>query len=272
MTRPSSAGIALTLSVLVSASCRENTAPTQPDTGGALPWTVPALAVTSNSWITRANLPSTERFGLASAVVANAAGQSILYAIGGNAISGGSLSKVQAYNAATNTWTFKASLPKPLYESNGTGVIGGKVYISGGIVSYKAYATTLYMYDPATNIWTRKRDMPNSGFGGVTGVISDRLYVLTGCDQEDCYPSQADAFFYRYDPAANQWTVFPTPPSLHSGGVGAAIGGKFYVAGNAYGGRQLDVYDPATNRWTTKASAPVDREAPEWHSAASSTC
>ena len=257
MPRRSSVNIALTLCLLVSMSCGENTGPIQPTTEGRLPSTVSALAATSNSWITRADLPSTERSGLASAVVANAAGQSILYAIGGrNAI--GSLSKVQAYNAATNTWTYRASLPVPLYETNGTGVIGGKVYISGGISSYKYYRAELYMYDPATNTWTQKREMPNTGFGGVTGVIKDKLYVLTGCDQEDCAPSQQFVFFYRYDPATDQWAILPSPPSSHSGGVGGVVGGKLYVTGGLYGGSQLDVYDPATNQWTTKARAPRD--------------
>ena len=270
MTSGLSRSVGLTLCWLTLASCRDTT--TETETAEVPLPARPELAVGSNTWVTRADMP-TERWNVTTAVVPNAAGQSILYAIGGTSIvSGGSLSKVQAYNVATNTWIARAPLPVPLYATNGAQVIRAKVYVSGGVTSYKGYQASLYIYDPATNSWTRKHDMPNTTYAGVSGVINDKLYVLTGCDQEDCYPSQADAFFYRYDPAANQWTVFPTPPSLHSGGVGAAIGGKFYVAGNAYGGRQLDVYDPATNRWTTKASAPVDREAPEWHSAASSTC
>lgn len=43
---------------------------------------VPALAVTSNSWITRAALPMT-RSGHALATVTNSAGQSMVYVIGG---------------------------------------------------------------------------------------------------------------------------------------------------------------------------------------------
>ena len=74
-----------------------------------------------------------ERWGLAVADVPNAAGQSILYAIGGQTATGTPLGRVQAYNVATNTWTWKASLPLPLSETNGAGVINGKIYISAGL-------------------------------------------------------------------------------------------------------------------------------------------
>ena len=41
-----------------------------------------------------------------------------------------------AYNVATNTWTFRHRLPKPLAGSNGAGVINGKIYVSGGYSDY----------------------------------------------------------------------------------------------------------------------------------------
>lgn len=84
----------------------------------------------------------------------NASGQSILYAIGGRAIGGGSLGKVQAYNVATNKWTDKALLPVAAYLTNGAGVIGGKVYISGGVTRDKFFRHELHVYDPATHACT----------------------------------------------------------------------------------------------------------------------
>ncbi len=128
-------------------------------------------------------------------------------------------------------------------------MIGGKLYISGGVASYKNYRAELYVYDPAANTWTRKRDMPNTTFRGVTGVINEKLYVFTGCDQEDCNFYEPAAF-YRYDPTTDRWTTIPKPANYHAWGMGGTIGGKFYVAG---GSNQLDVYDPATNEWTTRA-------------------
>ncbi len=246
----------------VSLGCRDDAGPpTEP--ASAIPANTPELAVTSNRWIARAALFGTERWGLATAVVQNAAGQSTLYAIGGKTATGatgGSLSKVQAYNVATNTWTSKASLPRPLYWTNGAGVIDDKIYISGGLAAQDSYQQALFMYDPARNQWTAKRSMPSTGYHGVTGVINGKLYVLTGCDQENCEPPQLSMTFYRYDPVTDQWATLPipsqpTPSSSHKGGVGGVIGGKFYVAGGQ-GHTRLDVYDPVTNQWTAKAAMP----------------
>jgi N-acetylneuraminic acid mutarotase len=137
-----------------------------------------------------------------------------------------------------------------LYSTNGTGVIRGKVYISGGLLADRNYRTELFVYDPATNSWTQKSHMPSQGFRGVSGVINNQLYVVTNCeDSSDGHCDFIPRAFYRYDPTTDEWTVLPDVPNYHGWGVGGVIGGKFYVAG---GSNQVDVYDPATNQWTTK--------------------
>jgi N-acetylneuraminic acid mutarotase len=239
---------------LTLAACSED-AITEPSSTEVFDQTALAVATTSNQWVTRADMPSGTRRDLATAVVTNSAGQSVLYAIGGKTPTGGSLSRVQAYNAATNTWSWKASLPVPLYWTNGAGVIGGKIYISGGRTSARGLSFGLYVYDPATNTWARKRDMPNTTFRGITGVINNKLYVLTGCDQEDCQFFDPIAF-YRYDPATDQWETLLEPTNWHGWGMGGTIGGKLYVTG---GRAALDVYDPATNQWTSRAPMPLRR-------------
>lgn len=255
MTRSSPLYVGFTMGALALAACGETA--TEPE-AAPVPSAEPALAVASNSWVSRADMPSTQRYNLATAVVTNGAGQSILYAIGGSTSTQGSLSSVQAYNVATNSWSWKAPLPQPLYSTNGAGVIGNKIYISGGIASYKNYRSELYMYDPASNAWTRKRDMPINSYSGVTGVINNQLYVLTGCDQEDCYSYEPIAF-YRYDPVTDGWTRLAAPTVSHQRGMAGVIGGKFYAAGGGWGSSELEVYDPATNRWTSKAPLPRGR-------------
>lgn len=218
------------------------------ESGPAVAANSAALAA-ANTWTRRADLPSTERRNPATAVVRNAAEQSVLYVMGGTTMSGASLGKVQAYNVATNTWSYKAEMPEPVYNSNGAGVINGKIYISGGLSSFKAYTEALYMYDPATNRWSQKQHMPESNEGGVTGVINDQLYVLTGCSTEDC-SDQINAF-YRYNPATDQWTRLPAPPSGLGRSIAGTIGKKFYVTWN---NGQVGVYDPVTNSWTARTA------------------
>jgi N-acetylneuraminic acid mutarotase len=257
-------GVALVLApalLFATIGCREDAeSPTAP-------LSEPTLTVTSNTWLKRAEMWGIVRYWMATATVPNSAGQSILYVIGGKTESGdsegygGSLSKVQAYNVATNTWTYPAPLPKPLYWTNGAGVINGKIYVSGGVASYQNHRPELYMYDPGKNTWTRKRDMPLPAWRGVSGVINNKLYVLPGCTQNtrlDCL-LQDPLVFYRYNPVTDQWTSLPPPSQRRMDGVAGVIGGKLYVAGGTdgtYARTGVDVFDPATNQWTSKASMP----------------
>jgi N-acetylneuraminic acid mutarotase len=212
-------------------------------------------AIGSNRWITRADMPS-DRTGPAVAVLGNGSGKSVVYAIAGSLADRVRPARmVQAYDVSTNTWSFKANA----YEAdatNGTGVINGKIYISGGSYGMNYRVKALYQYNPATNAWTRKHDPPGYSYGGVTGVLGGRLYVLTACpDEWACFPVVAKAF-WRYDPGSDSWVSLPTPPELHWGGAAGVIGGKFYVVGgrainDTVAAKKLDVFDPAANRWTT---------------------
>ena len=45
------------------------------------------------------------------------------------------LSRVDAYNVETRTWTALASLPVPRYDVIGATAIQGKLYVAGGIAT-----------------------------------------------------------------------------------------------------------------------------------------
>ena len=127
----------------------------------------PELAVTSNSWLKRADMWGVERTDLTTATVENASGKSIVYAIGGRSAAGGPLSKVMAYDVATNTWSVKACAAVQLYRMNQAAVLGGKIYVSGGCRFVRCLrdppSSALYVYTPATDTWSRKAEMPISG-------------------------------------------------------------------------------------------------------------
>ncbi|HET6796391.1 MAG TPA: kelch repeat-containing protein, partial [Gemmatimonadales bacterium] len=230
----------------------------------------PELAVASNSWLIRAKMP-VNRTNMAVATVTNAAGQSVVYVIGGLTTTGMPSEKVMAYNVATNTWTFRSPLPVRLAGSSGAGVINGKIYVSGGYSDYGGSfpGPKLYRYDPATNTWTQKRSIPilptdiggdRAAGNGVTGVIGGKLYVVSGCFQADDpwgYFETCNPLFFRYNPATDQWARLPNPFADSEWGaagpsIGGVIAGKFYVmTGSRYThDARMAVYDPATNRWT----------------------
>jgi N-acetylneuraminic acid mutarotase len=257
--------VAFILGLLALASCDEGSIPTRPEGPGDQPGLAPDFAWASNSWTARARMP-TGRNGHDAAVVKNASGESILYAIGGYPPwSSQVVDIVEAYNYVTNTWTTKAPLPVGLAHSNGVGVIGGKVYISGG--GHEVYFDRFdqlpytFAYDPLTDTWTRKANLPHRMSDGVTGVIDGKLHVLTGVCA-DCSSSEPDRRFYRYDPATNTWSFLHWAPHQHATGAGGVINGKFYVVGGWDGltaSNQLDVYDPVTTKWTTRAPMPTAR-------------
>ena len=263
----------LTGSALLAA-CGDET--TQPNPVGDEAATT-ASAVAHDSWLTLANMP-VNRTDLATATVTNAAGQSVVYAIGGvgwGQNPGSPVAKVTAYNVATNVWTSRRPLPKPLALTNGAGVLNGMIYVTGGYpdIGMNFPWPTVYVYDPATNIWTRKRDMPTvngepgrqyPAGGGITGVIDGKLYVVSGCYLKDpTYGSlyqYCNPLFLRYNPATDRWVILPSPfpPSTYGlttePSIGGVINGKFYVMAGSFETSEAHfvVYDPATNQWTTR--------------------
>lgn len=207
----------------------------------------PALAASeSNTWLVRRSVPY-DWTGMVTAVVPNAAGESILYGIGGANPDRLCLGRVKAYDVATDTWRSKTDLPAALCGINGAGVINGKIYVAGGDPSNhaKGPVASLYVYDPATNAWSRKADMPEGGSGGITGVIQGRLYVVT--------VTRTGPKFFGYTPATDNWRRLQSTDYWWLGGGGGVIDGKFYLIAQA-----LKVYDPGTDQWTTTGPLPGD--------------
>jgi N-acetylneuraminic acid mutarotase len=237
-----------------------------------------SAAATSGSWLVRANMPA-NRSGPATAVLRNAAGQDVVYTIGGLNPNRVPVRTVTAYNVATNSWTFRHQLPLPLAATNGAGVLNGKIYVTGGYGDYSGNypGRTVYMYDPASNTWTRNQDMPTidlgygdreyPGGGGVTGVISGKLYVVSGAFRANepwGYQEAYHSLFFRYNPATDRWTRLPAPfagTATISPYVGGVIGGKLYVmAGSPYThDAYFEAYDPATNQWVPRTPLGVSR-------------
>lgn len=164
------------------------------------------------------------------------------------------LTRVDAYNVETKTWTQLKSLPEPRIRHGAT-TINGRIYVAGGlglpvILGDPQPKKSLFVYDPETNTWTRKADMPQPVYLSRQANLLGRLYVYAaGTDLS------AERFF-AYSPATDRWVSLPVPPSRHMDGVMAALGGKLYLTnGNSQTSfnRELDVYDPATRRWTVKS-------------------
>lgn len=259
--------------VLTAVACSSDDSPTQPS--AEIPSA--AVAAAANSWSNRAAYPgrvTTEGF---LAMAPNAAGQSIVYYLGGvpmtedEAFNG---VRVKAYNVATNSWTTKTAGVQ-VWQTNGAGKIGSRIYFSGGLADENMehelfYTSDVWAYDYGSDRMIRKAGLPIVGGLGVSGVIDGKLYVLPGFCSTIGFPAPgycseerfATRRFFRYDPAANQWVGRPWAPHNHARGAAGVIQGKLYVVGGVdlrteAGTADLDVYDPATNTWKTLAPIPT---------------
>jgi N-acetylneuraminic acid mutarotase len=215
------------------------------------------VAPAANTWVKRADMP-TGRSGLVAAAV-----NGVVYAIGG--ATGEATAKVEAYFPNLTSfvlWGTKAPLPAPRVYPHGAAVLGGKIYVPGGLDAGHNPTKTLYRYNPATNTWTRKADLPRAGFGGVSAAIDGKLYVYVPYGP-DPYGPDPDAALYRYDPSTNAWTQRAQPPAFQRGAAVGVINGKMYLAGGMSAQNQLlatlRVYDPASDSWTLKTPMPTAR-------------
>lgn len=184
-----------------------------------------------------------------------------IYVIGGYPSSRTSVSTVQVYEAATDSWSLAAPLPGPVNHAMAAAV-QGKVYVIGGQSGASGggpFLDAVFEYDPDSDAWTTKSLMPTARSGGTAVVIDDKIYVAGGRP-----PHGHD--FAVYDPATDTWQTLPDMLTARNHLAGAAIEGKMYVVGGRFGaGFQsdmtdaLELFDPAKNSWTSQAPMPTVR-------------
>ncbi|MFC1522286.1 fibronectin type III domain-containing protein [Elusimicrobiota bacterium] len=192
----------------------------------------------SNTWATRADLPSKRQY-LTSSVVGDK-----IYVIGGNNTGSVNRDKNEEYDPASNTWVTRASMPIARYRL-ASSVIGHKIYVIGGFNG--SQFNTNEEYDPAINTWTTKADMLTSRDYLATAVAGGKIYAIGGVWGGDIKTNE------EYDPGTDTWVTKADMPTARSGLAAASVGGKIY----AFGGSDYSAneeYDPVANTWSTKSS------------------
>lgn len=180
-----------------------------------------------------------------------------IYVVGGYPATRTSVTTVQVYDIATDTWSLTTPYPTTVNHASAVGlegllyVIGGQTN-AGGRNRQSLYTGAVYAYDPKTRAWSSRAPMPTARSAMAHDVIDGKIYVAGGRP-----PRGHD--FAVYDPKADKWTTLPDLPTARNHFAAAAIGGKLYLAGGRFGAgfrseitAVLEVYDPATNAWTTK--------------------
>ncbi|MBI2983516.1 MAG: hypothetical protein HYY42_04980 [Chloroflexi bacterium] len=157
-------------------------------------------------------------------------------------------------------WDVRAPMSTARTSAAG-GVIGGKLYVVGGIDQREnRHLSGLEVYDPATNSWSIKAPMALARYLPRAVGIGAKLYVVGGCVGW-CAPTTDQVEVY--DPAAAEWTPLRAMAYARGGADVATANGRIVAAGGCCGGTQtetsqmgsrVEVYDPAADAWTTKAA------------------
>ena len=161
---------------------------------------------------------------------------------------------MQAYNATSNSWILKASVPVPAWIGAAATGDNGKIYFFGGESTGAFYSNVTQVYDPVADAWTNGTQMP-TGRRGISAVkgADGMIYVMGG------YNGSVLSVVEAYDPAADTWTTKASMPSAKVE-FGAVLGpdNKIYVIGGGRttannagpGYNTVEVYDPRTDTWS----------------------
>jgi N-acetylneuraminic acid mutarotase len=210
------------------------------------------LGSNGGNWTTSsATMPT----GLTDAASAELNGQ--LYVVGG--VTGGNVANnsVQTYDPISAQWATtingSAIAPVPTARTDArAAVLGGQLYVVGGVNSKHKTVGTLEVYDPVANSWTTGPSMPTPRFDMAVGVINGKLYVAGG--EAGGGPVGT---LEVYDPAMGVWTQKSPMITARTAAAAGVINGLLYVAGGATAGgpvATLEAYDPMADSWGSLAS------------------
>jgi N-acetylneuraminic acid mutarotase len=213
----------------------------------------------TGTWTTKATMPVPVITATAGVIDGR------LYVAGGSTggTGGGTeVASLQVYDPASDTWALRT--PMPVANAlTVSGVIDGKLYVTGGTLNDNDNA--LRVYDPVADTWADRTPMSDAGAGMAAGVIDGKLYVTGGSAPPCSFEHVPNCMIYGtlrvYDPATDTWdetrSPMPTPRYIHTvavlNGQLHAIGGDLGdVVGPAGAGTAShEVYDPSSDTWTT---------------------
>lgn len=157
-------------------------------------------------------------------------------------------------------WGTAISFPGEARDGAAAFSIGGKGYISCGILSHDSYE-----FNPTTGAFTKKADIANGKANSFAAcfVAQDKAYLVGG---DSAFGASMNTV-WSYDPASDTWTEkSPYPGGARVGFVTWAVGNRIFVGGgtSAFGGSGFgtiydDLYEymPASDTWVKIGALPI---------------
>jgi N-acetylneuraminic acid mutarotase len=199
-----------------------------------------------------------------------------VYAIGGSTRTGSTGSPLspssivgtnEEYDPATDTWTFRASMPTPRYNF-AIVEYQNKIYCIGGYIANASSRTGTTrtgineVYDPSTDTWENKTPMPTPRSDLQANVVNGKIYLIGGFITNTTSRAlySTTSLNEVYDPATDTWTQKAPSPQMVYDYALAALDEKIYVlcgSNDAGHTTKNQIYDTQTDIWSTGSSAPT---------------
>ena len=201
----------------------------------------------TNTWATKASMPTARHaFGVA-VVFRSDLGYEVLYAIGGMPF-GGQTDKVEMYDPVRDAWETKMPMPSARYSPH-VAAVNGKIYAIGGAGvgvdcdPQSGQCHTVEEYDPATDTWAVDHKAPiptNRGPGtAAVGVVNGIIYVAGGS-----HDNRQLSLVETYNPLTDTWSTAPPMPTGRDSLGGAVVDNTFYAIGGILSGGAATVGQP----------------------------
>jgi hypothetical protein len=176
--------------------------------------------------------------------------------VGGYRADAATVASTEILDTATGTWRQGPDLPVAVNHAMAA-TVGDTVYVFGGHLADHRPSTGAYRLDGTA--WQPVAPLPEGRAAG-TAVAQDGLvYLAAGLG-----PAGLASEMLVYDPATNDWSSAPGPPTRREHLGGAGFGGLVYTVGGRTRGLDtnlsaFEVFDPRTRRWASLPGLPTRR-------------
>jgi N-acetylneuraminic acid mutarotase len=152
----------------------------------------------------------------------------LLYVVGGQ----GQTSRMMVYDPAGDAWSSGAEMPVPR-DHLAAVAVDGRVWAIGGRANGEIQ-DRVDIYDPATDTWAPGPPLPEATSAASDAVLGS-LIVISGGEAPGATGGIVDRH-WQLDTARGPeagWTPLAPPPLAVHGAQGAAVDGRFMIAGGA---------------------------------------
>jgi len=155
-------------------------------------------------------------------------------------------------------WETVKPMPSPRSEF-GAAVVGGTIYVVGGIDGYFRTLSSAMAYDIGADAWREIPRLPQAIHHPAVTSDGKKVYVIGGLTGLASRPTD-DVF--AFDPEKNAWEQLGRMNDFRGAAAAAALDGRVYIMGGmttAGPDNSMEYYDPSRSGWNGLKSMPSAR-------------